>query len=130
MCVALPKRDSKLCEILSESFEVTDATEWDIGKATYGIRDRDSSYLVTDGGCSCFILGMNHGCGEAKVETVENFIKALLQRTPCVSILIHDTRGDIARENVICKYKSRVSFSDFVRQFPSLQQDVRYLITN
>jgi len=130
VCLSVPKKDPKLLEILSQSFEVAEVTDLAIGKATCGNGERDRSFLVTVGGCSCFILGVNHGKGASKVETFESVIKVLLQRAPSVSILIHDTRGDIARESVICKYKSRISLIDLVGQVHLLQLDVRYVVTN
>jgi len=36
ICLALPNEDSKLREIVPESFELTDVTDWNIGERDSG----------------------------------------------------------------------------------------------
>lgn len=130
ICLSLPKKDPKLVEIMSDPFEVLEATESQIGKATCGNRDRDRALLITAGGCSCFLFGMNHGADASKTDAFENLIQVLLQHAPSVSILIHDARGDITRESVACKNKCRTPITDLIGQFPHLKLDVRYVVVN
>lgn len=130
VCLALPKKNVQALETLSHPFEVTDTTEWSIGEATVGNRNRDSSFLITTGGCSCFVADVHHGLAESKPNAFESLIRSLLQEVSCVSFLIHDARGDIQAERVICKEKRLVSFNEFSGQFHELPLDVRYVVKN
>src|SRR5260370_3885475 len=130
ICLALPNEDSKLREMVPESFELTDVTDWNIGKATLGNRVRGRSYLLTTGGCSCAILGTNHASAGSRVEIIVGVVTNLLKNIPCVSILIHDARGDISTESVSCKHKIRISLQEFIMELPRLPEDVRHVITD
>jgi hypothetical protein len=129
LCLALPKKDSRVRDVISRAFEVKEVTDWPIGKVTRGNRDNGSSYLVTDGGCSCFILGLHHARGEPKVTNVVEVVKELLKRAPCVSILIHYSSSELAREAVTARAKRVLIVDEFVREFPTIQEDVRYVVT-
>ena len=130
VCLALPKKNVQALETLSHPFEVTDATDWSIGEATFGSRNRDRSFLITTGGCSCFISDVHHGSGESNLNAFESLIRSLLQETPSVSFLIHDSRGDIHTESVTRKEKRLVSFNELSGQFHQLPLDVRYVVKN
>lgn len=129
LCLGVPKKASKLLET-ALSFETKDVTKWSLGEATCGSADRDSAFLITSGGCSCFISGVKHGSGTSKLEAFERLMKLLLNEARYVSMLVHDTRGDIAGESVMCRYKSRVSLNEIIGQFEYLQLDVRYILTD
>jgi|SRR5215213_7657244 len=128
VCLALPRKNIQALERLAHPFEVTDATAWSIGEATSGSLNRDRSFLITSGGCSCFVAGVHHGSGESKLSAFQSLIRSLLQEAPCVSLLIHDTRGDIQNESVTCKEKRLVSFDELPRHLPQLSLDVRYVV--
>jgi len=57
-------------------------------------------------------------------------MKLLLKQARYVSMLVHDTRGDIAGATVMCKYKSRVSLHEIISNIERLQTDVRYILTD
>lgn len=128
LCVGVPKKAAGILQAVSHPFSAEDVTEWSIGKATCGNTDRDSSFLITSGGCSCFITGVNHGSGESRLEAFETLMMSLLKQARYVSMLIHDTRGSIAGATVTCKYKSRVSLSEIISNLKRLQTDVRYIL--
>jgi len=130
VCLALARKNVHALDTLSRPFEVTDATDWSIGEATFGSRNRDSSFLVTTGGCSCFVSGGHHGAGESNLNAFESLIGSLLQEAPCVSFLIHDTRGDMQAERVTCKEKRSISFNELSEHFHELHLNVRYVVKN
>jgi hypothetical protein len=127
--LALPKKSVQNWSAIAHGFEIIDVTEWSIGEATCGNQDRHSSFLVTAGGCSCFISAANHRSGKSTLQQFESLIQSLLQQSPCVSILIHYASGDISKEEVIRKDKRSVLFHEVSGQLNSLELDVRYVIT-
>jgi hypothetical protein len=129
VCVALPKKNFQGWSIVSHGFEIIDVTDRSIGEATCGNRDRDSSFLVTAGGCSCFISGATHRSVKSTRNEFETLIRSLLPLVPCVSILIHYASGDISKEKVIRKDKRAVLFHEVSGQLNGLEPDVRYIIT-
>jgi len=130
LCLGVPKKAASVLETVSHAFDTRDVTEWSIGKAVCGSTDRDRSFLITSGGCSCFVTGGNHGSGESKLQAFESLMKLLLKQARYVSMLVHDTRGDIAGATVMCKYKSRVSLHEIISNIERLQTDVRYILTD
>lgn len=129
LCLGVPKKAASVLETVPHEFEARDVTEWSIGKATCGSTNRDSSFLITSGGCSCFITGVKHGSGESKLEAFGVFLMSVLKQAHYVSMLIHVTRGKIADASVTCRYKSRVSLSEVISNIKRLQADVRYILT-
>jgi hypothetical protein len=129
VCLALPKKSVQNWSTIAHGFEIIDVTEWSIGEATRGNQDRDSSFLVTAGGCSCFISAASHRSGKSTLDQFESLIQSLLQQAPCVSILIHYASGDISKEEVIRKDKRSVLFHEVSGQLNRLELDVRYIIT-
>jgi hypothetical protein len=129
VCLAVPKTHAPKLNAASHAFEITDATEWSIGEATYANRDRDSAFLVTVGGCSCFISeGKKHRTDALGLNELDSLIESVLQQVPSLSILIHYATGDVSRERVIRKDKRLVSFDDVRSQYSQLELDVRYAI--
>lgn len=128
VCVALTKKNLLGSTIIAHGFEMTDVTDWSIGEATSGNRDRDRAFLVTAGGCSCFISAANHR-SEKSLDEFESLIRSLLQQTPSVSILIHYASGDISKEKVVRKDKRSVLFDEVSGHLHELEPDVRYIIT-
>jgi hypothetical protein len=129
VCLSLPKKDSLHLRALSEGFELIDATGWSIGEATSGNADRDVAFLITDGGCSCFISNTKaHGAQSAKLKEFETLIRSLSEQLPIVSILIHHASGDLQHERVIRKAKRIVSVDEILGQIDRLDPDVRYII--
>ena len=126
VCLALPKR-FKGWSAIDHSFEMIDVTDWSIGEATSGNRDRDTAFLVTAEGCSCFISAASHR-SEKSLDEFESLIRSLLQQTSSVSILMHYASGDISKENVLRKDKRSVIFDDVSGQLDRLEPDVRYII--
>jgi len=127
--MGVPKKASTILET-AVSFETKDVTKWSLGKATCGSVDRDNAFLITSGGCSCFISGLKHGSETLKLEPFERLMKLLLKEARYVSLLIHETRGDIASDTVVCRHKSPVSLTEIINQVGHLQLDVRYILTD
>ncbi len=125
----MPKNASIILET-ALPFETKDVTKWSLGRATCGNAERDSAFLITSGGCSCFISAVKHGSETSKLGSFERLMKLVLKEAHYVSLLVHDTRGDIAGENVICRYKSRVSLNEIISELEHLQLDVRYILTD
>jgi hypothetical protein len=129
VCLSLPKKDAPQLRALSPGFELINATKWKIGQATCGNADRDVAFLITDGGCSCFVSNTKaHRVQSAKLEEIKTLIRSLSERLPSVSILIHYTGEDLSRETVIRKDKRIVSVDDILRKIDQLELDVRYVI--
>jgi hypothetical protein len=107
VCLALPQKQAALrLEALSDDLELTDATDWSIGKAARGNRDRDRAFLITCGGCSCFISDVKkHRAETSTLAELEILIQSLLEYLPSLSMLIHYAHGDISRERVVQKEK-------------------------
>ena len=129
LCLAVPKKSLQNWNTIAHGFEIIDATAWSIGQATRGSQDRDSSFLVTAGGCSCFISAASHRSGKSSLEQSGSLIQSLLQQAPYVSILIHYASGDISKEEVIRKDKQWARFQDVSGQLRTLELDIRYIIT-
>ena len=130
ICLAVHKKHLQGRNAFPPVFEVIDATDWSIGEATCGNRDRDRSFLVIAGGCSCFISDANRRSEQLLLSELESLIQSLLQQAPSVSILIHYASGDIRRERVIKKDKRSIMFNELSGQFHRLELDVRYVINN
>jgi hypothetical protein len=129
VCLSLPKKGIPQLQALSQGFELIDATEWSIGKATRGNADRDVAFLITDGGCSCFVSNAkSHRAQSAKLKEFEALIRSLSERLPNVSILIHYTGEDLSHETVIRKDKRIVSLDEIQGQTDRLELDIRYVI--
>ena len=129
VCLALAKSHAPKLSAMSHVFDLTDVTDWSIGEATCGNRDRDGSFLITIGGCSCFISEVkNHRMGASKLNELETLISLLLQQVPSLSILIHYADGDISRERIMRKEKRLVLFDKLRGQFNRLEFDVRYVM--
>src|SRR5689334_18117201 len=118
VCLALPKKFQGGSTI-DQSFEMIEVTDWSIGEATSGNRDRDRAFLVTAGGCSCFISDANHH-SEKSFHEFESLMRSLLQQTPSVSILIHYASGDISNEKVVRREKRSVLFDEVSGQLTRL----------
>lgn len=129
VCLALPKKSVQDWSTIAQGFEIIDATEWSIGEATCGSQDRDSSFLVTAAGCSCFISPASHRSAKSTLDQFESLIQSLLQQAPCVSILIHYASGEISKEKVIRKGKRSVRFHEVSGQLNRIELDLRYIIT-
>lgn len=128
LCVSLPKKDFQGWRI-SHSFEVTDVTDWSIGTATRRNRNDDRSFLITAGGCSCFISDGKHRSTKTTLNEFESVIQSLLKQTHCVSILVHYASGDIGKEAVIRKERKSIIFTEVSGQWNRLELDVGYTIT-
>ena len=129
VCLALPTSHAPKLYAVSHVFEITDASDWSIGEATCGNPDRDRSFLITAGGCSCFIPEVkNHRTGASKLRELETLIELLLQHVPSLSILVHYADGDISRERVMRKDKTFVLFDKLRGQFNRLEFDVKYVM--
>src|SRR5689334_21402329 len=101
VCLALPKKNLQDWPVIARGFEIIDVTDWCIGIATCGNAERDSAFLITAGGCSCFISGANHHkSGKSIINEFGSLIRSLLQQAPYVSILVHYASGDISKEEV------------------------------
>jgi len=129
VCLALPKENFQGWSTIPYGFETINVTDCSIGEATCGNKNRDSSFLVIAGGCSCFISAASHRSGKSTLVQFERLIQSLLQQAPCVSILIHYASGDISKEKVIRKDKRTVFFQEVSGQLSTLELDVRYIIT-
>lgn len=129
VCLAVPKKSFYDWSTIAHGFEIIDAAKWSIGHVTCGNQDRESSFLVTAGGCSCFISPADHRSRKSTLEQFESLIQSLLQQAPYVSILIHYASGDISKEEVIRKDKQSVPFHEVCGQLTSLELDLRYIIT-
>ncbi|HEX3252825.1 MAG TPA: hypothetical protein VHS05_25525 [Pyrinomonadaceae bacterium] len=127
VCLALPRKNIQCWSTIPHGFEVADVTDWSIGKATCGNQDRDSAFLVTSGGCSCFISDGNHRSTKATLDEFKSFIRSLLQETHYVSLLIHYASGDISKEEVIRKDKKSILLEEVSDQLNQLELDVRYI---
>ena len=130
VCLAVPRKDLLDWSTIAHGFEVIDITDWSLGRATCGDPDRDSSFLITAGGCSCFVSDANHRSGTAGLNEFENLIRSLLDQIPRVAILIHYASGDISREEVIRKDKRTVHLDEVSGQLNRLELDVRYIVTS
>ena len=130
VCLAVPRKSFQGWNTISHGFEVIDVTDWSIGGATCGNQERDSSSLITAGGCSCFISDANHRSGPPTLNEFESLIRSLLQQAPRVAILVHYASGDISKEQVIRKDKRTVLLDEVSGQLNQLELDVRYIIEN
>lgn len=130
VCLALPEKAAALkLKTLSQGWELTDATDWPIGKAVRGNREHDRAFLITSGGCSCFISeGKHHRAEKPMPAELENLIQSLLTYVPSLSILIHYAQGDISREGVVQKERKLLTFNELKGQLSRLESDVRYVI--
>jgi hypothetical protein len=129
VCIALPKSQAPKLNATSHVFDITDVTDWSIGEATCATRDRDSAFLITVGGCSCFISeGKKHRTEAAGLTELDALIESLLPQVPSLSILIHYATGDLSRERVMRKDKRLVSFAELRAQYSRLDPDVRYVV--
>lgn len=129
VCLALPKSHAPKLDAVSHLFDIRDVSEWSIGEATCANRDRDSSFLITGGGCSCFISeGKKHRTDAASANELDSLIGSLLQEAPSLSILIHYAEGDLSRERVMRQDKKLVSFDELRGQYNRLEFDVRYIV--
>jgi hypothetical protein len=130
VCLALPEKEATLkLKTLSPDWELTDATDWPIGKAVRGNREHDRAFLITSGGCSCFISDVKkHRRGRSMPAELETLIQSLLEYVPSLSMLIHCAKGDISRESVVQKERKLVSFNELRGQLSRLKNDVRYVI--
>jgi hypothetical protein len=129
ICLAVDKKHVQDPNVIPRVFEAIDATDWSIGEATCGNRDRDRSFLITSGGCSCFI-GANHQSEQSTLNEFESLIRSLLKQAPHVSILIHYASGDISQERVMKNDKRSIRFNELSGQLHKLELDVRYILNN
>ena len=127
VCLALPQK-FQAWSYIDHSFEMIEVTDWSIGEATSGNGDRDRPFLVTAGGCSCFISAASHRT-QKSIDEFESLVRSLLQQTPSLSMLIHYASGDISKEKVVRKDKRSVVFDEVWDQLNRLEPDVRYIIT-
>jgi hypothetical protein len=130
VCLALPQKQVALkLEALAPDLELTDATDSPIGKAARGNREQDQAFLITAGGCSCFISEAKmHRTETSSLDELETLIQSLLEYVPTVSMLIHYAHGDISRERVVQKEKRLVQFNEVRGQLRRLEVDIRYVI--
>jgi hypothetical protein len=130
VCLALPEKDANLkLKTVSHDWELTDATDWPIGKAARGNREHDRAFLITSGGCSCFISDVKkHRAEKSVAAELEILVESLLEHVPSLSMLIHYAQGDISREIVVQKERKLVSFNELRGQLGRLKSDVRYVI--
>jgi hypothetical protein len=129
VCLTVPK-SLQNWNTIAHGFDVLDVTAWNIGKATLGNGDRDTAFLITAGGCSCFISGASHRSGTPGLNEFESLIQSILRQTPRVRVLIHYASGDISKEEVIRKGKRMVLLNEVGGQLNRLELDVRYIIAN
>lgn len=107
---------------------VEDASNTPIGLATHGNRINGKSYLLTEGGCSCSIIGKGHTKRRYVAKHFSELIERLLKEAPSVSILLHTCRSSWVDEEVQVARKQIISLENFVSLFPNLEEDVRYVI--
>lgn len=129
VCLALPLKATRLIRDLSQGFELTDATDWNIGRITRGNRERDVAFLVADGGCSCFIsVTQSHSYQSGKRKQFETLVSSLLQELSQVSLLFHYSSKDISQDIFSLKARRVVSLKEISHQFQQLECDTRYVI--
>ena len=109
ICSALPKKEFQAWSTIAHGFELMDVTDWSNGEATCGNSDRDQSFLITAGGCSCFVSNANHRGGKSTLNEFESLIRSFLQQAPRISILIHNAISDISKEMVSISMKYLVN---------------------
>ena len=126
LCLSLPYEVPNLVQTLGGKLILEDASATPIGKATRGNRIESRVYVLTNGGCSCCILGKNHNTVEDGAEDFIERLKRLLEEVPSVSLLLHTFRADWRLEEVPLKEKRLITLENFA--FPNLEENIRYVI--
>lgn len=110
-----------------EPIEVTDIRGISFGKAVGATEDRLSvSPLV--GGTSTDLLGLGSQRA-ARVDEFRRYLSTIFGRFGGFALLVHFFRGRVDSEPVTVRSTVRLSLEDLLRRYPSLDEDVRYVVT-
>ena len=60
LCIALPYNTTDVVEAFGRNILLEEATTTPIGRATCGNRSGSTAYVLTQGGCSCSLVGNSH----------------------------------------------------------------------
>jgi hypothetical protein len=130
LCLSISKTVPNIAEMFVPTLCLEEASTCSIGQATRG-NTHAKSYMVTENGCSCSIMGQSHGNKKGyRPEHLIESIKSLLKQVPSVSVLVHTCHGNWRSEEVQSTHKQAISLETFDSTFPKIQEDVRYVITN
>ena len=129
LCISTPYEVTGIIETLTDEWNLEDVSNTPIGQATRGNRPNGISYLVTEGGCSCSLLGRSHIGNNSTAQYFLHSIERALKQLPAISVLVHVCRNNLMDEKVRIRMKQHISFELLVSLFPNLEEDVRYIIT-
>jgi hypothetical protein len=127
IAVAVLKGRSPGREVFGESILLDNASGTSIGLNCSLRAEGRACYVITEGGCSCALLGRGHRAGPHRDRFLQGLAK-LIEQAPAVSILIHTSQGNWRAEQINLKAKKTLGLCEFKTIFPHLEEDVRYAI--
>jgi len=129
VCISLPHDLPSIADIFGGEISFEIASSSPIGQAARGNRTSSVSYILTEGGCSCALVGKNHSRGKSLDKNFAKGLGMLLQKLPSISILLHTSRSNWQNELVCAREKRFASLETFCFLFPNIEEDVRYVIS-
>ncbi len=125
LAIAAPLEPSQIQDAMGNDIYLEDASGSPIGSATLGGND-GAVMLVNAGHGATHIVSQRHDADRRVVAGV----RALLEETPSVSVLLHLARGVVLQEPIPDRGRRRITFHDFAELFPKLEEDVRFAVVN
>ena len=119
----LPNIDWQPCNLSLENI-----THTPIGQAVLGNKPKGSSYLVIENGCSCAFVGKTHGKSTNDYLAFLRLVKSLLLQIPSVSILLHNTHGEVRNETITQKGKIVIALHQIEGNLMNIEEDTRYIV--
>ena len=126
LCLSLPYDVQNISQIFGGILSFEDASTAPIGETTRGNRTASVAYVITNGGCSCCIMGQTHNKRQYCPTDFIESLRRLLGEVPSVSLLVHAFRADWRIEEVPSKGKRLITLGDFA--FPDIEENIRYVL--
>lgn len=97
-----------------------------LGKAAAG-HSRRPAYLLLHAGSATDLLDKGHR-DRTKSAEARNFFERLVTRFGGVSVVVHFCRGQVHLEEVSPTSTEKITFCQFLQDWPRLTEDVRYVV--
>lgn len=128
LSIAVPKSISDIEAMFDADVSLQKLVKESIASAAIGAQHQQQAFAVTVNGCSCDLLVGGHRM-PGKPELLTHGVKKLLGDVPAISLVNHWFTLPIDEVQIKCEKEESLTFAEFEKLYPRLEEDIRYLVT-
>ena len=128
ICLSCSAPKKMATELFLPPLELWSITGTSAGNAVAGNGYGRESFVVVVHGCSTDIMNYHRNCNRRYLDLFKRGIRDVCLSSMSVAILLHFFRTDINVESINVQQKMKIMLPDFLKNFPDIQEDTRYLL--